>query len=486
MPFSWVYPQYTRFDADDVARIIETAIRLAAQVPWTVDAPDEFYDGLASFGFRVNGNKVHPTQSAIDETLGAIDAHREGRENGRTGETPPASLTFSVSGQAIWCCDPVTDKMRAATEVDLAWFSHVVNAIPGLGRSHPSFIPQDVPLATQDLHTLVTLLLNSEKPCLVNVYSPEMVDYFYRAYSIYYGSEERGLEAMASDALHPATVYINTPFMLSREVTEAALLERKLTGRRLSWYHMPVMGAATPVTIDGALALSTAEAIGANAFALALDGQVCGWLSPGLCAVDIKSLTTTQWGSEVLVAHQARDYVGQALFGARPGRSCWSGCAAKQPGAQSMMERSFGFGMGFLGGARSFGGLAMLAFSDIGSVVQLMLDLELVGMLEKMAQGFEVNADTLAEEVIREVAPSGARFLETEHTARHFRDVLWMPQFMDRQVATSALEDTPTMVDNARTRALRLIETAPNRCPLDQGQKTALERLLQEADAVFE
>jgi trimethylamine:corrinoid methyltransferase-like protein len=287
---------------------------------------------------------------------------------------------------------------------------------------------------------------------------------------------------MTADGLHPAVVYINTPFMVSRDVLGAAWRQRELTGRPLVWSHMPVMGMATPVTIDGALALATAEAIGANAFALAVDRQVCGWVRAGMCAVDVKSLNTTQWGPEVQLAHMGDEYIGRALFGDRPGRSAWSGVAAKRPGAQSMMERAFGFGVGFLTGARHFGGLSMLAFSDIGSTVQLMLDLELVDAMAHLAKGFSVDAETLAEDVIRQIAPRGATFMDTEHTARHFREALWIPELMDRRVASVALSDVSGMLDSARAKALRLMEEAPNRCPLDSGQRNDLLELLEEAD----
>jgi len=106
-------------------------------------------------------------------------------------------------------------------------------------------------------------------------------------------------------------------------------------------------------------------------------------------------------------------------------------------------------------------------------------------MVQKMAEGFSVDADLLAEEVIREVSPKGARFIETEHTARYFRQVLWMPELVNREVATAALEGETTMLDAARAKALCLIETAPNLCPLDERQRRALQKLVKAADREF-
>jgi trimethylamine:corrinoid methyltransferase-like protein len=124
----------------------------------------------------------------------------------------------------------------------------------------------------------------------------------------------------------------------------------------------------------------------------------------------------------------------------------------------------------------------MLAFSDIGSTVQLMMDLELVDAMDHLAEGFSVDADSLAEEVIRQVAPRGAVFMDTEHTARHFRKALWIPELMDRRVASVALNDVSGMLDRARAKALRLMDEAPNACPLGREQRDGLLELLQEAD----
>jgi len=147
-----------------------------------------------------------------------------------------------------------------------------------------------------------------------------------------------------------------------------------------------------------------------------------------------------------------------------------------------MMEKAFGMGMAFMAGVRSFGGLTTLAFSDVGSAVQLMMELELVSWMRKMAQGFEVDPDRIAEAVICEVAPRGAYFLEHEHTLHYFRAEQWFPELMDRQVPMAWKEDPKTMVENARTKALRLIESAPNPCPLSQAQRKELQKILDAAD----
>ena len=139
-------------------------------------------------------------------------------------------------------------------------------------------------------------------------------------------------------------------------------------------------------------------------------------------------------------------------------------------------------GFNYALGIRHFGALGTLAHSDVFSTVQLMLCLEMVGLFRKASVGFEVNAETLAEELIAKVAPTGARFLDTDHTAQHFREVSWWPEFLDRRVPMAWVESPANIIEAARAKALELEETAPNCCPLDDGQKAEIGRILKAAD----
>ena len=64
-------------------------------------------------------------------------------------------------GQALWCCDPESDRLPAAT-VGPGRFAR--------GRGHPRLTrpshlhPQDVPAATAEVHAFATIILNSSRP----------------------------------------------------------------------------------------------------------------------------------------------------------------------------------------------------------------------------------------------------------------------------------------------------------------------------------
>jgi trimethylamine--corrinoid protein Co-methyltransferase len=47
-------------------------------------------------------------------------------------------------------------------------------------------------------------------------------------------------------------------------------------------------------------------------------------------------------------------------------------------------------------------------------------------------QGFEVNEETLALDVIENAVGGGQAFLASEHTVDHFRQAHWFPELLDR------------------------------------------------------
>jgi trimethylamine--corrinoid protein Co-methyltransferase len=388
-----------------------------------------------------------------------------------------STLSYSVSGQALWCCDVDTGRLRPATRQDLAEFSWVVDAIPNLGRAHPTFVPQDVPVGSAEIHAFATIMLNSRRPHRVSCYSERMLPYFIELQTIAEGS----LEAVKRNPIFAAKVWFNTPFMITGENIRIGMKARELLGQPLMISTMPVAGMATPVTLAGCLVQTAAEVLMCNAMTLAVDDRVCGWTG-GPLSLDMRTGIHTQTAPEVSLLLLGASELACHIFGGRPAATGGPTCAAKTPGAQSMMEKAVNADFAIAGGCRSFGSLALLAFADIGSLVQLMLDLELMSYYERLLQGIEVTEDKLAEELICEVGPTGARYLDTDHTAEHYREEVWLPELLDRRPPMAWADDPVTMLDNAQSKATRLLAAAENQCPLTADQRRDVQRIVAAAD----
>lgn len=484
----------------DLQAIWEAAIRVVRRVPLRCQGTAEFYDYLTDFGCTVEGELVRFPEAVVDKVVARIEAHRDQARSARglapgtwtqqvagvdqsgEGLAPadaeiPSRLHCHASGQGLHCCDLETDRLRPATVQDLADFSRVVDAIPDLGRQHPTFIPTDVPVTCADLVAFGTIALHSSRPYRVSVYNADHLERFYEIDVLARGGDE---EAVRRSQTFACKMWFNSPFMISRENVEVAMTARRLWGRPLDIGIMPVAGSSTPVTMAGCLVHQTAETIVCNTISLAVDERLTGYLG-GALATDMKTGVFTQSGPDVDLLQLASAQMAEYVFGGRGTVSRGPTTTATVPGAQSMMEKSIATLFAILGGTRSFGSLAVLATADVGSVVQLMLDVEMMRYFQRLLDGVEVDAERLAEEVICEVTPHGARFLEHEHTLKYYREELFSPELADRRVALAWAADPVTMVDRARAKARRLTAEAPNCCPLSDADQRRIRTILDEA-----
>ena len=99
---------------------------------------------------------------------------------------------------------------------------------------------------------------------------------------------------------------------------------------------------------------------------------------------------------------------------------------AKLPDAQAGMEKAATLLLGVLAGADTFGHCGICGTDHAGSLLWLAFDDELMSYVKRIARGFAVDAEHLATDVIHSVGPAG-NFLAEEHTVRHFREELWLP-----------------------------------------------------------
>jgi trimethylamine--corrinoid protein Co-methyltransferase len=109
---------------------------------------------------------------------------------------------------------------------------------------------------------------------------------------------------------------------------------------------------------------------------------------------------------------------------------------AKVLDAQAGSESAFSILAQGLGGLNLIHDVGYMDNGMVCSTAQLVLGDENIGMAKRFISGIEVNEETLARELIKDVGPGG-HFLDQNHTYNHFKKELWMPGLMTR----SASED---------------------------------------------
>ena len=470
------------FDAPQLDRLLGKALEVWRRVPFRVQGTDEFFDYLTAFGCRVDGERVWFPPAVIDRVLARIAEEKARRRDcgGRVGPSPaaappPGEITPFTHGQALSICDLETNALRPATRADLARWCRMADALGIPQRTHPTFIPTDVSRGAADLHAFATILLNSRQAHRVSVYSARMLPLFLRATAVAAGSEE----AAKADPVFATKCWVNSPFMLTRENVDIAMAARRLLGRPLEFGHMPVAGAAGPVTVAGSLVQNTAESLALCAMRLAVDDLTCG-VAGSSAVLDMRAGAPRQSGPDVMLHLLAGSHMHAHLFGGAPSMAI-SGVAAPVVSAQAQTEKALAMSWNVAAGQRQLG-VGCLAYSDVGSPVQLVLDLELVRYFQELVRAVAVDDERVDVEAIVATAPRGARFMESEHTARYFRDESWLSDLFDYRVAHAWGQGDGALVDRARARARDLWSGAENQCPLSDGQRREVEELAREAN----
>jgi trimethylamine---corrinoid protein Co-methyltransferase len=240
-------------------------------------------------------------------------------------------------------------------------------------------------------------------------------------------------------------------------------------------------GATAPVTIAGAIAKTNAELISMLVFIQLLNpGHRClMW--------EIDCPQNMRTGAPAF--GQIGASIGNALFNQMwrhygvPTANAYPGCInSKIPDYQSGYEKAIGALTSALTGCSlvQFHGGIMGELS--GHPVQAVLDDDIAGMVGRFIQGEQVNDDTLAVDLIREVGQIPGHYLGKKHTLDWWRKEQFIPSAADR---TSSYSDwykggKKTCLDLAKERVKKILETHQP-LVLDEEKSGKIDKILEEA-----
>ena len=221
---------------------------------------------------------------------------------------------------------------------------------------------------------------------------------------------------------------------------------------------MPFCGSIYPVTLPGTLVQANAETLPVIILA-----QIINPGCPVIYAPSYGGIMDMRVGSHCFGTPES------ALYGAAaaqlgkwynlPTNIMMGTTDSKAPDAQAAYEKMMTFLLPALAGTdcMSLSG-GMLDFALGASYEQMVIDNEMAGQVLRVRQGFEVNEETLAVDVIKQVGHGGT-FLQTEHTLKHFRKELYFTDFADRNpYETWAAEGRQDMLHKAKDRAAKILE----------------------------
>ncbi len=258
---------------------------------------------------------------------------------------------------------------------------------------------------------------------------------------------------------------------------DAGSLESALTaaesGIPVGFMTMASCLTTGPATMAGTLVVGNAEVISALALIqLAYPGAPV-FYAAAQTAADLRTGAYTGGGPEDYLFGACTNVISD--FYNIPLSMGSFATGAKEPNWQAGVDNSLSTFMASIVMSDMLLGVGLLHGSRIWSYEQMLMDCEIFNIVHKMMEGIEVNDETLALDVIRDVGPGG-NFLSHKHTKKFMREI-WIPQFMDRR----PYEVWETKRDGAREwaniKAKEILEThSPE--PLDPLISKELQKII--------
>ena len=300
--------------------------------------------------------------------------------------------------------------------------------------------PTDIGKSTIPMMLYATLNY-SDKVIITGTGNTEEVEKLMDMLGIVFGSKEALLEKPRCMTI----VNTNTPLQFDTVMLETMMVFNK--------YKQPVViaaasmaGTTAPVTLAAAIALTKAEVLAGIAVAQMINEGAPVIYGCQSTTSDMKTGSIAIGAPEGALCYQYAARMAKSY--GLPCRGGGSLTDAKtlsvQAGYESMLTL-----------LATYSAKTNLIFQSAGIMEsynsmcyeKFIVDLEIIGMVKRYVGGVQVNADTLAVEVVQEVGIAG-QFLTSEHTMQHCRKEPFLPEISLRGAVTGDL--TESLLDNIR------------------------------------
>jgi trimethylamine--corrinoid protein Co-methyltransferase len=288
--------------------------------------------------------------------------------------------------------------------------------------------PNDVDVNIRHLEMTYSALKYNEKPLMGSVLGYQSAKDCIEMAAIAHG----GIDAIKARPIMASIPCTLTPLSYDDKMAGAIIAYAEY-GQPQLVNSLSIAGATNVVTIAGSIALQNAEI---------LAGIILAQLvNPGSPIVYSASGSNAEMRNGSLSIGSPEDALFSLINGQLAkyynipcrisGALSDSKCVDAQAGYETMMTLLMAQ---MAGGNFILHAGGILETYNCISFEKLMIDDEVMGMVRRIGRGVEVNEETLAFDVIKEVGPQGA-FIAHDHTFEHFRTEFYQPVLSDRNHA---------------------------------------------------
>ena len=358
---------------------------------------------------------------------------------------------YTIGGSSALYVLGLDGVRRPATLKDLNDLMRLEDSLENLHIMHAIVNPQDIPQEGFDRILFASAMRHTSRNYYSQALGKQAVRDQVEMAKVVCGS----LEEFRKRPIFTMVLCMISPLVQPRIRVEE-LMECAKSGIPIYVEVDAMPGATTPITTAGTLVEQCANVLTGISL-----GQM---IRPGLPSIfaiasGILDMSTTQYSGgapETQILHAAT--VQMAHYYNLPCQA-GTGIEATLPDAQAGYERALQvLTCAFSGADFIHLSIGMMEQMLLTCYEQCVIDNEILGAAFRIVKGFEVNRDTIAVDLIKQVG-IGGNYLAEEHTVRFMRDVTWFPEITNRQQWGSWMASGgKDMRQNAIEKAKKILE----------------------------
>ena len=355
-------------------------------------------------------------------------------------------VQFDPGSSCLNILDSETQKPRPAQTEDLVRLVQVAEMLPQFAAQSTAVVCNDVPQEIGDWYRLLLVLWYSAKPVVTGAFSASSLHTLLELLAI----DSGGNEALRQKPRAVLDVCPSPPLNWS-EFASQNLVDLARAGVPAEIVSMPLAGATAPVTLAGSVVQHAAECIsGITIHQLTNPGAPIVW--GGAPAIfDMRTGKTPMGAIETGMLDLACSQVGKYL--GLPTHAYLVTGDGKLVDAQVGMESGISAILGALGGINMISGAGMLDFLACHSIEKLVIDAEAIASAQRLIQGIEPGAESLAVAMFAQTGLQGD-FLKLKETRALFRREQHFPSSVIDRGAGGVASD---LVGRGRERVKELL-----------------------------
>ena len=453
--------QFKPLTDSEIARIDETALRILEEIGLKGATPGCIETVVEAGGRMTDDGRLLMPADLVTRTLKAAGRGFKlyGQKEEFDLDPSGTRIHLGTSGAAVHIVDSATGTIRDSTLQDLFDMARIADALPNIHMFQRTVVARDLKDPREmDLNTAYACLKGTAKHVGSSFSSAEFMEDAVEIMTMIVG----GRKALRTrPPLCVSTCFIVPPLTFAEEalgVIECAARH----GIPLKLVSAGQAGATSPAPLAGAVAQQTAEVLAGLVYV--------NLLNPGHPALfgalpfvsDLRTGAMSGGSAEqgLLMAACAQ----MALHYDIPCAVSAGMTDSKMPDFQAGYEKGITELLSALSGATLIYEAAGMYGSLLGcSLESFVLDNDLIGAVLRATRGFEVNAETLSLETIRDVCVGGpGHFLGHAQTLSRMETDYFYPALADRRTPQEwVAAGDKDLLERARQRTQELLAAPP-------------------------